>query len=311
MLPQPEGSLATPAGLNPGLPLGLSMGAAVPLPARRLEPLCWAVALGAAYLLLYAQVIARLAEQWWSRPSYAYGFLVPLFSALLVWRRRSRLRALPLEPSKLGLPVMLAAGALLALGSLGAELLLTRWSLLFMLAGLVLFLCGRKWLRELRAPLLFLFFMFPLPAVIYYQITFPLQVLASRFGVWLLQGTQLPVLRQGNLISLPHFTLDVVAACSGLRSLLSLFALSAAYGYLAETSNRRRLLLLAATPPLAIAANGARIALTAVLAFQLGPRVEQGFWHMLTGLLVFLLTVGGLLLLHRGLEVGSRLLRHA
>ncbi len=258
----------------------------------------WASAVAAAFLLLYAPVLLRLGEQLFARESYAYGFLVPIFSGMLIWRRRRELLALPLRPSNSGLLWMLSAAALLVVGSLGAELLLTRWSLLLMLAGLIALLLGRAWLRALCFPLGFLLFMFPLPAVIYYQITFPLQVLASRFGVWLLAFTSLPVLRQGNLISLPHFTLDVVAACSGLRSLLSLLALAVAYGYLAEARLWRRLLLVAATPPLAIAANGARIALTAALAYRLGPQVEHGFWHLLTGLVVFLLTVGGLIGLH-------------
>ncbi len=272
---------------------------------RQPETLVWSALITGTLLLLYFPVLVRLVGQWREHESYAYGFLVPVFSAWLVWRRRHRLLALPLQPANIGLAWMLGAVALLLLGSLGAELLMTRWSLVAMLAGLILFLFGRAWERQLRFPLLFLLFMFPLPAVIYYQITFPLQVFASRFGVWLLDWTSLPVLRQGNLISLPHFTLDVVAACSGLRSLLSLFALAAAYGYLAETRLWRRLALLAATPPLAIAANGARIALTAALAFQLGPAVEHGVWHMLTGLFVFLLTIFGLLALHFCLRLMS------
>lgn len=267
--------------------------------------------LAVALAALYAPVVARLAGQWWSDPTYAYGFLVPCFCAWLVVRRRARLRALPLEPSALGYGVIAMALVLLLVGRLASELLLPRLSLLLMLAGLLLALGGRRWLRALAFPLAYLLFMIPLPTLIYNLATLPLQDIATRFGVGMVAWTGLPILRQGNLIALPGTLLDVVAACSGIRSLLSLLALAGAYGYLCEASVWRRWVLLAAMFPLAVISNAARIACTILLSFPLGEAASHGVWHFLTGVEVFVVAVIGLMVLQRLLHPKPRKVAHA
>ncbi|MGH9417127.1 MAG: exosortase/archaeosortase family protein [Terriglobales bacterium] len=264
-----------------------------------------------ALAALYAPVIARLVGQWWSDPTYAYGFLVPCFCAWLVVRRRARLRALPLRPTAWGAAVVAAAIVMLLVGHLAAELLLPRLSLLLIFAGLLLALGGWRWLRALTFPLAYLLFMIPLPALIYNLATLPLQDIATRTGVAMVAWTGLPILRQGNLIALPATILDVVAACSGIRSLLALLALAAAYGYLAEGSAWRRWVLLAAMFPLAVVSNAARIACTILLSFPLGEAASHGVWHLLTGLEVFVVAVAGLMLLQRALHVIPRRRLHA
>ncbi|MGH9488642.1 MAG: exosortase A [Terriglobales bacterium] len=258
--------------------------------------------LGAALLALYAPVLARLVQQWWTDATYSYGFLVPLFCAWLIWRRRERLCRLRPEPAAAGLVLVAVAIAVLFTGRLGDELLLTRLSLLLMLAGLILAVLGRAWLRALAFPLGFLAFMIPLPALIYNLATLPLRGIATRFGVALIAWTGLPVLRQGNLIALPGAMLDVVAACSGIRSLLALIALATGYGYLTETRTGRRWVLVAAMVPLAIVSNGVRIAVTILLTFLVGNEASHGLWHLLTGLEMFVIAVAGLMLLQRALH---------
>jgi len=269
-------------------------------------------ALAAAAAFLFAPVVMRLAQQWWTDPNYSYGFFVPLFSAWLVWRRRDRLKSLPLAPANAGFAVVLGGLLLLLLGRLAAELLLTRLSLLIVLAGLVLALAGWRWLRALAFPLAFLGFMIPLPTLVFNLATLPLQAVATRAGVGLVAWTGLPILRQGNLIVLPGTVLDVVAACSGIRSLLALLALGAAYGTLTESVRWRRVALVAAMVPLAIVSNALRIALTILLSFAVGPAASEGWWHLLTGLQVFVVAVLGLALLQRALRAtSSRSLQHA
>src|SRR5438477_12138079 len=139
-----------------------------------------AILVAALVGVLYAPVLRDLVQQCWDDPNYGHGFLVPLLAAWILWRERSRLRGISPRPANIGLLVMLAAVALLIAGSLGAEVFISRVSLIILLAGMALLLSGREMLRAVAFPLFFLAFMIPLPALIYYQITFPLQLIASR-----------------------------------------------------------------------------------------------------------------------------------
>ncbi len=261
---------------------------------------------------LYEPVVRRLIEQWWDDPNDSYGFLIPIFCGWLFWRRREGWRKLPLAPANAGYAWIALALGMLLLGRLGSELLLTRLSLVLMLAGLILTLQGRVRLRYLGFPLGFLCFMIPLPTLIYNQVTLPLQSLATRTGDWLLAATGIPVLRQGNLIVLPAAVLDVIAACSGIRSLLALLALATGYGYLMEPVIWRRWVLIAAMIPLAVISNGLRIALTGLLTYWIGAAASHGLWHLLTGMQVFVVAVLGMVLLQRLLaRLPSREPRHA
>jgi len=252
--------------------------------------------------VLYAEVGQRLVQQWWTDPDYGHGFLVPLFSAYVIWQERARLSTVLFtekrQPSNIGLLVLLGAVGLLVVGTLGAELFLSRISLLVLLAGMILFLAGWSLLRALLFPLGYLLLMIPLPVIIYNQLTFPLQLLASRFATVCLQGIQIPVLREGNLIILPNYTLAVVEACSGIRSLLSLIALALAYGYLAEKRIWVRTVLVFLVLPIAVASNGLRIMGTGVLTYFWGSAVADGFFHLFSGWLVFATAMGLLFLVH-------------
>jgi exosortase len=276
-----DGTVESPTGVAEPRSAGLSERLRQPLPMA-----AWI--LGGLVLVLYGPVLKALALDWWTDPDYGHGFLVPVFSAFVLWRQRDRWRALALEPRNVGLLVMTGALALLVLGSLGAELFTSRFSLIILLGGMVLFLAGWKAVRLAAFPLGFLIFMIPLPALIYNQVTLPLQFLASRFAVTVLQSLQVPALREGNLISLPNYTLEVVEACSGIRSLMSLLALAAAYAYLVDRRRSVRAGLLLAMIPVAIVSNGIRIVGTGLLTYHFGPATAEGFFHSFSGWLIFL-----------------------
>jgi exosortase len=178
----------------------------------------WPIFLFVLTSLLYAPILKQLVLQWWSDADYSHGFFVPVFSGYLLWHQRARWVNRQLEPSNFGFLVMVVGIALLLGGSLGAELFTSRFSLLVLLAGMVLYLGGWKMLRAVSFPLGFLIFMIPLPAIIYNQITFPLQLLASRVATSWLEFMQVPVFREGNVLNLPNYSLEVVEACSGVRS---------------------------------------------------------------------------------------------
>jgi exosortase len=144
----------------------------------------------------------------------------------------------------------------------------------------------------------YLFFMIPLPALVYYQLTFPMQLLASRLGAHGLVILGVNTAREGNLLILPNATLEVVEACSGVRSLLSLLAAVVAYGYLAENSSWKRWLLVILTIPIVILSNGLRLVATGGLSFVYGPEVDSGSVHTVLGLVFFVLAFLSIILIH-------------
>jgi exosortase len=237
---------------------------------------------------LYAPVLRILVDQWYHDPDYSHGFLVPLLSAYLIWQRRDKLSRVPRHPSLWGMVIILMALGLLVLGSLGAELFLTRFSLLCTICGLVVYFCGGAMLRAMAFPMAFLLFAIPIPGVVYNEIVFPLQFIASRFATWTLETLNLfPIMREGNVLILPGMSLEVVEACSGIRSLMSLLALAAGFGYVVERSLVARWILFLAMVPLAIISNGTRVMLTAIMSNYMGPKAAEGFMHEFSGWVIF------------------------
>lgn len=247
----------------------------------------WIPALSALFFVLYGPILKSLVLNWWQNPDYGYGFLVPIFSGYVFWKERERLTKISLKPANFGLLIMLGAIALLLAGSLGAELFTSRFSMLVLLGGIVVFVAGWKFLRAVLFPLGFLVLMIPIPTIIFNQITFPLQLLASRFATFWLHLINVPVLREGNLIILPNYTLEVVDACSGIRSLMTLITLAFAYGYLAESRRWARYLLVLLMIPVAIVSNAIRIMGAGVLTYQFGPAAAKGFFHEFSGWVIF------------------------
>lgn len=250
--------------------------------------MAWTAVLTGLVLLLYAPVLKHLVSQWWSDPDYGHGFFIPLFSAFVLWRDRNLWARSKAEPSNVGLLVMLGGILLLLLGSLVAELFISRISLLIVFAGMILFLAGWKRLRSVSFPLGYLVFMIPLPVLIYNQITFPLQLLASRLATFCLGLAQVPVLRDGNILTFSNYSLEVVEACSGIRSLVTLISLAVAYSYLSESRNWARIVLVVLMIPSAIICNAIRIMGAGLVAHRFGPGAAEGFLHAFSGWVIFL-----------------------
>ena len=260
----------------------------------------WGQAAALALLvgLLYHDVLTRLVLQWINDPNFSHGFFVPLFSAYILWERRRQLAEIEIQPSWMGLLVMAGALSILVVGVLGAELFLSRISLVLLLAGLVIQLLGWNWFRAMIFPWAFLFLMIPIPAILFNQIAFPLQLLAARMATALLSLLGVPVLRDGNVIQLASMSLEVVEACSGIRSLISLLTLALIYGYLLEQNRTRRVLLALAAVPIAVAANALRVTGTGLLGQYWDPAKAQGFFHEFEGWVIFVLSLGLLFLFH-------------
>ena len=261
-------------------------------------PLWQLVVLSGIILWLYRAILIHLVGQWWHDPNFSHGFFVPLFSALVIWQERQKFSELPLRPSWFGMAIAALAMCILVVGQMGAELFLSRFSLLILLAGLVVLFCGWMYFRALMFPWAFLILMIPVPRVVFNQITFPLQVLASRVSGLILPLLGVPVLREGNVINLPAMALEVAEACSGIRSLTSLVALAIIYGYLMEKRLWVRWILAFASVPIAVAANSVRIIGTGLLVQYWDPEKAEGYFHASWGWIIFVISLLMLYTLH-------------
>jgi exosortase len=243
--------------------------------------------LGLLTLWLYWPTLGHLVTQWATDRDFSHGFFVPLFSGFVVWQDRDRLARIPRQPSWSGAIVLVCALAVLVVGQLGAELFLSRCSLLFLLAGLVILFGGWNLFRGLLFPWAFLFLMVPIPAIIFNQITFPLQILASKVAAATLPLFGVPVLRQGNIMVLASLALEVADACSGIRSLMSLATLAIIYGYFMEPRLSVRYVLAAAALPIAVLANSFRVITTGLMVQYWDPDKAEGQFHAWWGWIVF------------------------
>ena len=243
--------------------------------------------------LLYAPVIYSLVRQWLDDSNYHHGILIPVISAFLLWRRRGELRSGG-GRHLAGLLLALAAAGLLITGTAAAELFTMRVSLPLMILGLVIFIFGRNAAKSAGGPLLLLLLMVPLPYIIYFKITFPMQILSARLSAGVLDAMRVSVMRRGNILMLPGYTLEVIAACSGLRSMMTMFTLAVVFTFVYDISRTRKLILVLLSLPVAVAANTVRLVITALGAFFVGPSFADGPLHEASGMIVFM---AGLLML--------------
>lgn len=249
-------------------------------------------------LICYAPILRVLVYAWIHNEDMGHGFFVPLVAGFIVWQRREELLSLKPQPSWWGLAAVFLGGLLLVIATLGAEVFLARISFVTTLTGVIWMLGGRPFLKKLGFPLFLLLFMMPIPSVIYTRITFPLQLIASRMAEAAFTVFSIPVLREGNVLELPSQRLDVVEACSGIRSLLSLTFLALVYGYFFEKKNWIRVVLFLSTVPIAILANAGRVTLTGLMSL-ISPKFTEGALHETMGMVTFFLALTILIAVHR------------
>ena len=238
---------------------------------------------------VYWSVINGLINAWSTDDNYSHGFFIVPLALYFAWERRKAITTAPIQPSMFGLVVVAGSLFLLVAGLLGAELFLSRVSIIGALAGAVLFLFGWPLLRILMFPLAFMLLMVPLPAIIFNKIAFPLQLLASHVGEYSIRSMEIPILREGNVLILANATLEVAEACSGIRSLISLITLGIVFGYFVDHRVWVRTVIALSAIPVAILANGLRVASAGVAAHNFGTAGVEGLFHEFSGWVVFVL----------------------
>ena len=274
------------------------------------------IAISFAIVFTYATVFVKLFRDWWHDENYSHGLLIPFIIGWIVWSQREKLARAQVQPSVLlgGVAIVFALFALWA-GVAGAELYMQRLSLVLLLAGITLYFWGFRLLQFLLVPLSLLFLAMPIPTIVFNKIAFPLQLFASRAAVWSMSVLGIPVLRQGNIIELKPLNsfdtkkLEVVEACSGIRSLMTLVTLAVVFAYFThnpssgngtppESGKRfgwlksywfwRAAIIVASAVPIAILTNAFRVSGTGVLAHYYGTEVADGFFHSFSGWAIYI-----------------------
>ena len=225
--------------------------------------------------------------EWYDNPDHSHGFVIPFIAAYFAWNSRFRLNRIDIKPTNWGLLIVMVGIAIYFFGNLGATYTTTRVSMLITLAGAVILLYGKNLFKELIFPYVFLFLMIPAPTYLYDLVAFPLKLFVTKYSVSLLDYLGILVIREGNIIMLENVTLQVVDACSGIRSLISIIVVGITLAYMTQKSAFKRGIIIFSAIPISIIANMGRIVVTGIMARYSGGSAAEGFFHEFAGLSVF------------------------
>lgn len=274
--------------------------AAAGTPERVLRFPLWSLGLAAAVaavlIFSFREVLASMVEYWFDRPEYSHGIMIPFIAAFLIWQQKDRLELQRFEGSWLGV-AMMAGGALMhAAGELGALYIVSQYAFLGMLYGATLALVGWRIFVQLLVPLFVLFFMIPLPAFVYKDLSAQLQLISSALGVAVIRLFDISVFLEGNVIDLGTYKLQVVEACDGLRYLFPLTTLGFICAYFYKEAMWKRALVFISAIPITILMNSFRIGTIGIMVEYGGISMAEGFLHDFQGWSVFMASFALLLL---------------
>ncbi len=241
----------------------------------------------ALWFVAFIPVYPHLVWTWFNHSDNSHGILVPLVSLYFIWQKREELRDAKISNSKWGIVILILSTGFYLLGYAGGVAVVSRSMIVSSLVGLILFTLGKEFLGLLAFPLLYLFFMVPVPDSILGLIALPLQLFVTKVSTFIIQLLSIPAYREGNMLYFAQTQLEVAEACSGIRSIMSFGMLSFIFAYMIDRMWWKRIFLILSTIPLAFCTNIVRVTGTGIMAHFYGSKVALGFLHEFSGLAVF------------------------
>ncbi len=232
----------------------------------------------------------------WGSDDYSHGFFVPIISLFLIWQRRHRVSRAGIRPSWCGPGIVLVGLLLYVFGDYATLYMVLHLSLWIVIVGpgpLIHRTCAA---REIAFPFSYLLTGIPLPVFFYSALSGQLQLWSSVLGVGCLQFVGVTAFREGNIIDLGPVQLQVAEACSGIRYLFPLTSLALLCAYLFRDRTWKRILLVLSALPISVLVNGLRIGIVGILVEYYGPQAAEGFLHLFEGWVLFMATLGLLIL---------------
>ncbi len=237
---------------------------------------------------VFYPIYPGLISTWLEDSNNSHGILVPFISAFFVWKQREKIKSYPQRPCMIGGVLLALSLTAYTLSYTGGIAVVSRLMIIFSLIGLILFNYGKSLFRLLAFPLLFLFFMIPVPVSIISLISLPLQGMATDISTIIIRLASIPVYQEGHMLYFVETQLEVAEACSGIHSIVALVMLSTVLVYIYPMKKRSRLILILSAIPIALFANIVRVSGTGILAHFYGASVARGFLHEFSGMAVFI-----------------------
>lgn len=273
---------------------------------QTLTKLVLIVILVASFVLAFFPVWKRLVLTWYNSGEYSHGFFIVPLCCYFIWRKKEVLAEIPVQPSLWGLVIIFVSLLIYLFAHFARILTLSSLSVVLLIAGIPIYFYGFLMFRHVLFPVFLLLFMIPIPAQIYSSLTVPLQLFASKVTVGILSLWNIPIFREGNVIHLPGQTLQIVDACSGLRSMITLLLLGAVLGYLTMQSYILRTVLFFSAIPIAILVNIIRVLLLIVAYYYFNYDLTTGTIHVVFGLIIFMLDLIFIFVMKGALSIWDR-----
>jgi len=255
------------------------------------------------FILAYLPTFIWMVDRWTEEDSYYnHGFLVPLISIFLIWLNKYKILRIKTQPDNSGWVFFISGILILMVSSLWQIFFIAGFSLILVIAGLVLLFMGKKTLKQIAFPILFLIFMIPLPLITIATISFKLKIFATQIATFIINKVSIPATKEGSIIKTAHSYLIVEDPCSGIRSLIAMVALGALMAYFLKASRVRKIILSLCAVPVAVCSNIIRITVLSLISEICGPRCLTEFLHYTMGIAAFLISFLGLVLIGKILE---------
>jgi len=253
------------------------------------------------FIVVFLPTWQSLFKTWSSSDDYSHGFLIVPLSVYLVWQKKEEYQSEFIKPSWISFPLVLLSLLLYLLAQFAEISTLSSLAMIIFIVASLLFLCGFRVLKLSAFPLFLLVFMVPVPAQIYASLTIPLQLFVTKMTVLIASSMGIPIIHEGNVLSLPEHTLQVVQACSGLRSIMTLMTLGVVIAYFSLKSNVLRTILFLFAIPIAVLVNIIRVLAMVVAFYYYNYDLTGGTIHTVFGTIIFGLALIFFILVRKGL----------